>query len=122
MSDATVVELNQTIAELRLAKEQLFREKDQLQKAVDSLAPQLDASKQMFNESLNSSFSLRAQNITLDRDLKLESAKLVAANNEITRLTAENASLQEALKTLKAVSESGQVIDAVAEVPQSDAA
>ena len=68
--------------ELESLKKDLQQHKD----GIDGLLAQLDAHKQMFNESLNSNLQLRAQNLLLQKQLNTLNEKLNAAQREVENL------------------------------------
>jgi polyhydroxyalkanoate synthesis regulator phasin len=66
-------------------------------KGVDGLLAQLDAHKQLFNETLNASLSQRTHNILLTKQNQELINKVHSLNDEVAALKAKVASLEAAV-------------------------
>ncbi len=64
------------------------------QQAIDSLAAQLDATKQMFNEAMNSNLVLRTQCIVLAKTANDANARVEALTKELADANIKIASLE----------------------------
>jgi|SRR5580698_2559723 chromosome segregation ATPase len=74
---------------------ELQNEVKQLKNALDGVVAQLEAHKQMLNESLNTILQLRTHNIMLQKNLNETASKCKGFEDEAARLTKE---LEEAKK------------------------
>lgn len=57
------------------------------QELLDALSAQLDATKQMYNEAMNSTLQVRTQNIMLQKQCQDLTKQLADANAKVVELT-----------------------------------